>query len=98
MGGMSCPNCGYLLVPYRTDRQQTTKRVAVLRWAICEGCRHIGLVGWSFEDTPEARVRPDSDAQRDSMEVERGQQATKADAKSETPKYYNPATERSRRR
>jgi hypothetical protein len=48
MAEMYCPNCGYHLVDYRTDRQPSGTHEVVLHWAICTQCRHVGLQSWSF--------------------------------------------------
>jgi endogenous inhibitor of DNA gyrase (YacG/DUF329 family) len=44
----NCPNCGYRLVSYRTDRQAAGRREVVLKWSLCPRCRHVALESWSF--------------------------------------------------
>lgn len=54
MEELQCPNCGQRMVPFRLDRQRAGRRTVELRWSICEGCRHVGLTNWQYEDTPVA--------------------------------------------
>lgn len=65
MRGTLCPNCGHRLAAYRTDRQLSGTREAVLHWAICENCRHVGLTSWSYVDRRSIRsgstTRPHDD-------------------------------------
>src|SRR6516164_2145443 len=47
-----CPNCGHHLAGLRAERQMAGRREVLLRWTICERCRHVGLHSWSFVDAP----------------------------------------------
>jgi endogenous inhibitor of DNA gyrase (YacG/DUF329 family) len=66
----SCPNCGHRLVNYRVDRQHAGGRDVILRWSICEHCRHVGLREWQFGD---------ADVVTETMPVQGEQQAQEAD-------------------
>ena len=50
----NCPNCGYPLISYRTDRQPAGRREVILKWSLCTRCRHVALQSWSFGDPSEA--------------------------------------------
>lgn len=49
--GVECPNCGYTLVNYRTERQMAGSREVMLCWHICSRCRHVSLQHWEFTET-----------------------------------------------
>lgn len=51
MERLQCPNCTERMVPFRSDRQRVGRRGIVLRWSICQRCRHVGLTHWQYEDT-----------------------------------------------
>lgn len=50
MSETTCPNCGRVLVNYRTDRQSAGRREVELKWTICAHCRHVALDSWAFAD------------------------------------------------
>lgn len=53
-----CPNCGDQLVDYRTDRQSTGGREAILTWMICSRCRHVGLKKWMIVHAENPKPQP----------------------------------------
>lgn len=69
MSGMNCPNCGYHLEPYRTDRQPAGSRDALLEWEICPSCQHVAPVRWELSDNiePEKLKRVEA-GQRENIE------------------------------